>query len=72
MANPWHDGEGKFCSQAEMEKAVEVLASKCVDSASFDKYFKLRKEYEEIQQGRLLWLFFLHKLYSQEKLLNMV
>jgi len=44
MANPYHDGEGKFCSKDEMEAAYTSLANQ----GKFDAYYNLRREYDDI------------------------
>jgi len=49
MANPYHNGEGRFCSKGEMTAAVEELGKK----GDLEGYFKLRSEYEAIESGKL-------------------
>lgn len=49
MANPYHDETGRFCSKGEMQTAINNLAKK----GDLDNYFKLRKEFEEIEQNKM-------------------
>ena len=49
MANPYHDGTGRFCSKGEMKQAI-ALALK---ENKIDEYFTLRKEYEDISKESL-------------------
>lgn len=49
MANPYHDETGRFCSKGEMQTAINNLAQK----GDLDNYFKLRKEFEEIEQNKM-------------------
>lgn len=49
MANPYHDSNGKFCSQGEMFREVKALSQ----GSDFMGYFNLRKAYDEIEQSNV-------------------
>lgn len=48
MANPYHDGTGKFCSKEQMQDAIEVAKQ----AGDLDQYFELRRDYELIEQKK--------------------
>jgi hypothetical protein len=48
MANPYHDGEGKFCSRDGMIAAIDQAAL----SGDVKKYLELREEFDKIDQER--------------------
>jgi len=50
MANPYHDETGKFCSRGEMQTAIERLA----DAQDLDGYFRLREEFNLIDQNKVV------------------
>jgi len=47
MPNPYHDGNGRFCSKGEMRRAVDTAAA----SGDFNAYFALRKDFEAASGG---------------------
>lgn len=49
MANPYHDATGRFCSKGEMITAIKEAA----EAGNLDQYFELRRDYENIEQGKV-------------------
>lgn len=49
MPNPYHDAEGKFCSRGEMQAAIDTAQK----NGDFDTYFRLRKDFEEIDTNKV-------------------
>jgi len=48
MANPYHDGTGKFCSKGEMQAALKELSK----SDDYAAYAELRKSYDAIENSQ--------------------